>query len=83
MSELRNIRSEAALNSHVLNVPGDSLAFFSDDASLRMLHEYFGNFPDVDLSNAMKAAHVAGPIVKLARLDALITTPVFCLREER
>lgn len=59
VSERVNIRSEYALNVHVLDIPRDNLALFSREAALRAVHECLGYLPDSDAGNAVDAGHVA------------------------
>lgn len=61
------IRSEGAVNAHVLNVPSDNTVLFSNVEALRALHDHLGYLLlYIDPSNAMDAGHIAGPIVTLA-----------------
>lgn len=66
----------------MLDVPGENLTLFSQEAVPRALHEYLGYLPDVDPSNGTSANHVAGSIVTLARLDAATATTVSFVLED-
>lgn len=83
MSELCNIRKEAAVKAPVVKIPTENLVLFFNEAALRMLHDYMGYLPKVESSKVMgPCCLVAGCFARLARLDTFIATKVSFLRDD-